>query len=187
MIRGMRANWFIALPVSPSPWFTPLMATLPASCRAFSPSDLHMTVAFLGGIDAERAPCLTALLEQVDASPLTACPGPLLALPSPQKCSALSLSLHEGRDEAVQLIARWRDLFHDAAGVARDLRPPLPHITVARPIRKFGAEGRQAAATWYQQLVVPHITLNLNRIALYTWAEDRPIHQFRIVAEKCFG
>jgi len=179
----MRPNWFVGAVVPARAWLERALQSMPASCRGFAPDDVHLTIAFLGAIDPGSAGRLSPILEQIDAAPFSITLGGLRALPSPRRVSALSLELGEGRKEAERLIAGWRGPLIDAVGARPDDRPPLPHITIARPIHRYGAEGRRAALAWADRFAPLNETLTVDRIALYTWSDDRRVRQFAIVEE----
>jgi len=181
----MKPNWFVAVPV-PAPWLSNLLRSAPEQCRGFRPEDVHMTIAFLGAMDPALQSVLVPILERVRVQPFGIKLGKLLALPSPKKVSALSLEVCDGRDTACELISQLRDPLIKAAGARADNRPPLPHITVARPIRKFKNEGQKAALAWVARQAALEETVRLDRIAIYTWSEDRSVRQFRVVYERMF-
>lgn len=183
----MQPNWFFALPVPANPWLDAVLRDLPESCRAFAPDDVHMTLAFLGALAPNRVTHMLALLEKIEAPAFEISLGPLLALPNPKRPSALSFSVRSGHEQAVALIAAHRDGLLAAAGAAPDGRPPLPHITIARPSRKYGHEGQRAALAWADTCVPPTGTIAITSVALYTWSEDRKDRQFRIVGQKTLG
>lgn len=176
----MMPNWFVAAPVPAASWLPGALQDLPPECRGFQPEDVHMTIAFFGAMPPERRPVVLAVLAAIREQPISIALGPLLALPSPRRVSALSFAVAEGDQAARDLIARHRDGLIAAAGARPDDRPPLAHITVARPIRKHGERGRRAALAWARQVAAPKASMVLDRLALYTWAEDRPVRQFQI-------
>ena len=181
----MKPNWFAAVPIS-APWLFDALKDMPPECRGFAPEDVHMTVAFFGAMDPARQAELAPLFARIDHAPFQITLGGLTALPSRKRCSALSLEVTSGRETACGLIAELRDPLLAAVDARPDERPPLPHITIARPIRKYKAPGRRAALAWADQLQPLDITVTLDRIALYTWAEDRRQRQFQIVLEQPF-
>ena len=65
----MRPNWFVGLPIDPGDWLEAMPAP-PASVRVFGPGDLHATVAFLGGVDADAARRAFALADRWPTGPL---------------------------------------------------------------------------------------------------------------------
>lgn len=180
----MKANWFVALPVSADSWLDPLTASLPQSCRAFAASDLHITLAFLGAMPADRIPGIEALVQQIKSQSISASFSSFLALPSSKRLSAMTLGLDRGHDSVAALMRQHRDELIAAAGARPDQREPLPHMTFARPIRKYGSQARQDALAWMTQAPMPKAELILDRVALYTWSDQRPKVQFRKVFEK---
>ena len=108
----------------------------------------------------------------------------LRAMGNPRRPSAFALTLSQGHEETVKLMAHWRGPIYRAANVAPDERPPLPHITVARPPRKASAAIRQMGKDWIQNQPVPTSELKLDGIALYTWSEDRQERLFQIVHQR---
>lgn len=178
----MKPNWFVAAPVETS-WLPNLLSDLPQTCRGFTPEDIHMTVAFFGAMDPKRADDVILHMKSIRRGSFSITLGKLIPLPSPKRCSALSLAVDEGQEEAAALIGDLRDPMIQIAGGRPDTRPPLPHITVARPIRKYREQGRRDALAWAHQAVAPSTLISISKLALYTWHEDRPRRQFQIVYE----
>lgn len=174
------ANWFIALPVDADELPPDLLERLPAGLRRFHPSDLHITIAFLGGVTPEaawtawRAAC-------IDAGPFTVALGPPAALGKPRRPSAFGLDLGEGGDAVAHVIGQWRDPLRRAAGLSDETREPRPHLTLGRPPRRGGDAIRARALEWVASYRPPATPITLDRIALYTWADDRRERQFQIV------
>ena len=127
----MNPNWFLALPVSANGWFPDRIGEPPAQVRRFHPDDLHLTVAFLGGVgesaamslwEAARAhpgPCTRATLDHV------------VPMGRPSRPSALSVLLDEGNHAVVDFIAAHRARWLAAVDARPDTRPPKPHCTIA--------------------------------------------------------
>jgi 2'-5' RNA ligase len=180
----MRPNWFVGLPVSTGPWFDELLRDLPDGCRAFHPSDVHLTVAFLGSCGAELAARGWAAIADRHAEAIELELAGLRALGNPRRPSALSLTVKRGHERAAQLMGAWRELICRAAEARLDERPPLPHITVARVGRKARGHQRRAALAWAEGTAVPEATVVVDRVALYTWSDERPVRQFRIVHQR---
>jgi 2'-5' RNA ligase len=178
-------NWFIGLPLSGAHWFAEAISDAPPSVRTFHPEDLHMTIAFLGdcGAEAALASWKTLALPH-DAQSLTIGLAGIEPLGNPQRPSALSVVLKEGKTAAVTLIAILREPLQRAAAAPLDQRPPLPHITVARPARNADAAQRRAALNWAKTKPAIDFSLTLTHIALYTWTKQRTVRQFRIVKER---
>ncbi len=178
------SNWFIALPVASGDWLQRLQPA-PLGVRVFAPEDLHLTVAFLGPVDEERAHRAWDALEW-PLSRIEISLGEVVPLGPAARPSALSALLHHGREEVESAVAAVRDTLLDRAGVPRDVRPPLAHVTVARPQRAAASNERRDAITWAASLDLGEPTTMLSRIALYTWSHDRSKSLFRIVAERTF-
>jgi 2'-5' RNA ligase len=176
----MPANWFIALPVAPGPWFDVLQP--PDGVRKFGPSDLHMTVAFLGAV-AEH--CAQRAFEHARAFPLRPLDvslGPVAGLGSQRRPAAFSALLIEGRAEVESALAATREQMWNAADARHDTRPPLAHVTLARPARRASSHEVQRAASWASALDLGAPSVHIDQIALYTWSEDRKTALFRRVA-----
>jgi RNA 2',3'-cyclic 3'-phosphodiesterase len=184
-----RANWFFAFPLDGA--FVLALPELPGGFRRFHPRDVHLTLAFLG--DSGEAAALRALAT-LDERLATLAPaaievslGAVVAMGPPGHYSALSALLARGRDEVSALVAVLRDPLADSANVARDGRAPKPHVTLARPQRRASADDRRAGLAWAARLELAHVQARLDRIALYTWDEQRTDHLFRVVAERRLG
>jgi 2'-5' RNA ligase len=171
-------NWFLALPVSCD---LDLASQSPPPCvRLFAREDRHLTVAFLGAVSAERALAAFEAARPVLMEPLAVSFGAMKALGPRHRPSAFSALLDQGREDVERFIAQVRDLACETAGVRRDERPPLAHVTLARPRRAARDEERAAAVRWAEALRLPPVTVRLTELALYTWSEDRRQSLFRV-------
>jgi 2'-5' RNA ligase len=173
------ANWFIGLPIAPEGWFESVPAPPPA-CRLFAPTDLHLTVAFLGTVTEDVARAAWAATRWID-SPETVTLGAAVPMGSARRWSALSVLLGDGRVEVEAAIGRSRGAAFDAARVRPDDRPPKAHVTIARPKRSATSAERAAALAWAETIVLPSVRVTVATIALYTWSEDRERTLFRVV------
>lgn len=178
----MRPNWFVGIPVY-LPTLENMLHNLPKSCRGFHPHDLHMTVAFLGSMQLQWKPNVIALMKTLIGSPLTITLGGVRALPSPRKASAFCLEIDMGHQVVCDWMASWRSPLITGGRGRQDKRPPLPHITIARPLRKAGEKGREEGLAWLRGLEIPETQIFIDRLALYTWAENRDERLFQIVFE----
>lgn len=176
------ANWFIALPVDAAELPRDLLADLPAGLRRFHAGDLHITVAFLGSVgpDAAYAAWRAAWIA---AGPFSVTLGAPAALGNPRRPSAFGLDLGDGAATLAEVIGQWRDPLRRAAGQSAETREPRPHLTLGRPPRRGGDTIRARALEWVDSYCPAPATLNLDRLALYTRADDRRERQFRIVEE----
>lgn len=181
----MKANWFVGLPVGGA-WAATAAPPPPPEVRTFHPDDLHLTVAFLGPCGEERARLgWGALGDPGPAVDVTL--GEVVPMGNPRRFSALSALLIERREETERLIGTARERICAAAGVDPDARPPKAHLTIARPTRRASDADRRAALAWARGIDLRHVAARLDRIALYTWSEDRATRLFRIVEERALG
>jgi 2'-5' RNA ligase len=184
-----RPNWFFGFPIDGS--FVASLPEVPTSFRVYHPEDIHLTLAFLGGCGQEGADralvALDCILEKTSFSPIDASLGEVVPMGSSRFYSALSVLLDGGRAEAARCITALRDaLTEAAAGRAgrREKRPAKPHITIARPKRRASTEARAAGLAWAASIDLRSVRARLDRVALYTWSEDRRERLFRIVTER---
>lgn len=179
----MKPNWFVALPCPDDGWFADTLEQCPPPqrVRAFSPQDLHLTVAFLGPVG--EAAALAAYREHRSwgQGAIAATLGGMKAMGPPRRYSALSVLLAEGRDSVEAGMAQCGSVMRLAAGLQPERRPPLAHVTLARPQRRASDAQRAAALAWAESLPVAGRRIQLTEIALYTWNDDRKERLFRIV------
>jgi hypothetical protein len=107
----------------------------------------------------------------------------------PSRPSAYALTIRAGREPLCHLIEACRERLRQAellpaAPAGRRQKPPLPHITLARPRRRDAGEVRRAMAAWMRSAPLPRGPLVLERLALYTWNDDRREQLFRIAAQR---
>ncbi len=181
-----RPNWFLAFPLDGA--FVTELPAPPAALRRYHADDVHLTLAFLGGVGeagAERA--LAALDEQLArATPaaLDVSLAEVVAMGPRGRYSALSALLGRGREEATEYIRSLRDPLTEAASGRREKRPAKPHVTVARPRARASDADRAAGLQWAAALDLSAVQARIDRIALYTWSEVRRERLFRIVTER---
>jgi len=178
---GARANWFIALPVAAGPWFARLQA--PPGVRLFGPNDLHLTVAFLGAVSEQLA---LSAFEVARALPLAALDIQLdrvEGLGSARRPSAFSALVGTGRLSVERACTAVRDEMWERAQAKRDTRPALAHITLARARRRATRAELAAALSWARGLELGAPSCRLERVALFTWSDDRAQSLFRIHSE----
>jgi 2'-5' RNA ligase len=182
-----RPNWFFGFPLDGA--FVSELGDVPTSLRLYHPDDVHLTLAFLGGCGQEGATrALAALDARLESAPVRAVDATLgEVVPmggSRRDYSALSALLDHGRAEATACITDVRDVLTQAATGRREKRPAKPHVTIARPMRRATDEARAAGLVWAAALELRAVRARLDRIALYTWSENRRERLFRIVAER---
>lgn len=178
----MKPNWFIALPVDLGALLPSLVADAPRSVRVFDPRDLHLTIAFLGPVDATVATAAFARAYTPPLAALTAELGPVEPFGNPRNPSAFALTTRgPGRDALATFMAAHTNAILAVAHRPPETRSPRPHITLARPRRSADAEARAEARRWAERIAVPAgSAVHFERIALYTWATDRRNVQFTI-------
>lgn len=179
-----RPNWFIGLPVRAGELPPDIVASLPAGIRRFHADDLHVTVAFLGAVGRNAADRAWSVTDWSRLPPLTAVTGPRASFGHPRRPSAYGLEIES--DRLVRFIRDWRDVLLEAAGRPPETRDVRPHVTLGRPPRRRADAIRDRARRWVdvQQAGTP---LRLDRIALYTWSDDRRERQFVRMRESVFG
>lgn len=177
-------NWFVAWPVQiEDPWWE-AMQRPPSGIRLFHRLDLHMTAVFLGNCGETTAMlCWNAVRESPPASLVVSAAGMRPFGPS-GRFSALSLTLAES--DVSGAVERIRALQRDAltaSGVEPESREPVPHVSIARPQRHADDITRRQALLWASRIEPPARPWRLDRLALYTWADRRDDHLFRVVDE----
>lgn len=161
------------------------LPSAPARVRVFAASDLHVTLGFLGQVqesDARRAWDLVEGFEGLQAVHGTF--SRVIPLGNPRKPSALSAMVEAGREPLGEMIAAARGPVLAAAGAPEDLRPPLPHMTVARIQRRANAAERRQALRWAETIDLHGASFAATSVALFTWSEDRETRLFRIVEQR---
>lgn len=176
------ANWFIGFPVHAWEDYERIFAGAPSNVRRFHPLDLHITLAFLGNVGPERARMGWQTLSNLSRDSIRISLGRLLPFGRPDHPSAYSFILEKGREETIALIKEVRDDAIDAAGARPDYRPPKPHLTIGRPPRRISRDESVSYRNWIRAVEPPSTELLLDRIALYTWSDDRSERQFKIEA-----
>jgi 2'-5' RNA ligase len=166
------SNWFLGLPLEalhglelPAP---------PLGVRRLDPADLHVTLSFLGAVGEDRARSAAAVFaQQLQARPRRALDVSferVLPLGPPARFSVLAATLGEGRDECAAWLEELRDAPCDALGIPRDLRPPLPHVTLARVDRHARPRERERALEWAAGLDLSRARARITVAALFTRA-----------------
>lgn len=181
----MQANWFVGLRVLGGEFLATLSP--PPAVRLFAPSDLHVTVAFLGAVGEERARAGFALSTGLPLSPLDSELGAVVALGGRRRPSAFSALPLGHRAQIERAMSDVRDRVCDAAGARRETRAALAHVTLARPTRGASDAEVAAAKSWATALALGAPRVRIESVALYTWSDDRARSLFRIVAEHTLG
>jgi len=174
----MKPNWFIAFPFTaelslPAP---------PPRTRLFTPEDRHLTAAFLGGVTEAEARRAWSLVAQIPLEAPSVALGELRLLGG-RRPTAVAAIPSAGFQPSAQVMVRVQSPLIEAGLLARDRRPPLPHVTVARIHRKASRGERGAVEAWMEALVL-ETEGRLTELALYTWVEDRRERLFRVVERR---
>lgn len=176
-------NWFLAFPVA-ADWITSL-PKLPPRFRRFEPSDVHLTLTFLGGCGETAArgalDVVRAAFQHAPCGATTVTLANVVPMGPKREYTALSALLDTGRETVTELMRSHRDAPADAAGIRRDQRSPIPHVTLSRPQRRATDADREAGLAWAAAVSLPRTEIVLDRVALYTWNSDRAESLFRIV------
>jgi 2'-5' RNA ligase len=185
-----RPNWFLAFPVDGA--FVANLPAPPPGFRLFHPEDIHLTLVFLGGCGEQAAllafGALGELLPAARTNPIAISLGEVVPMGGSRKSySALSALLGRGRADTTACIAGVRDGVTDRASLRRQSRPPKPHVTLGRPMRRASDEHRRAGLAWAAALDLSGVERTLDRVALYTWSENRQKRLFQSVAEHKLG
>ncbi len=159
----------------------------PARVRVFAPSDLHLTLGFLGAVqEADARNAWGRIGDFASFRGVTGSFSRVEPLGHPRKPSALAAIVETGRGALSEMIAEARDPLLKAAGAPEDGRPPLPHMTLARIQRRANAAERREALRWAQAIDLRGVAFVAAAVALYTWAEDRQERLFQIVERHDF-
>jgi 2'-5' RNA ligase len=177
-----RPNWFIGLRVRGGDFLRALSP--PVHVRLFSADDLHITLAFLGRVDEARAQAAFAFADQVRLPALATQQGGVRALGGRRRPSAFSALPTEHREAIEASMGAVRDLMCDAAAARRETRPPLAHITFARPERRASDDEVHAATQWATRLDLGRPQVRIDSVGLYTWSPDRSQRLFALRAKR---
>ena len=176
----MRPNWFIALPVI-ADWHPEAIGSVPSGVRVFHPDDLHITIAFLGGVgeaSARRAwGAACAHAAPVGAATIAE----VVPMGPRSRPSALSATLAAGDTPIRSYIGEHRARWLSLAGARPARHEPLPHCTLARPLRRATDAQRARAVSWARALQVEGLRVTIGGPALYTWSADRRRRLFQVI------
>lgn len=177
-----RPNFFLALPTPVDPFAD--SPPPPPPLHRFDVPELHLTLAFLGAVTAEAAMrAFDLAAASVDRSPLVFQPGPVEPFGPRGRFSALSAVPAGDATPLANRMSEVAAIAFPAAGLRPETRPPRPHMTLSRVPRQATEVEREAALDWARTLKPCVPRMQLDRMALYTWAPDRPRRLFVIVRE----
>lgn len=182
MVAAPRPNWFVAIPIQGRGLLN--LPDPPGGFRRLHSDDLHLTIAFLGPIDASAAHTgFDAFAWPL--GPTRATLSAVVPMGPEGRYSALSALLDSSRTIVEAAMNRSRAAVFEASGAAPERRPAKAHITLARPTRS--CRDREAGLNWANSLDLSGVSVNLDRVALYTWSEDRSTRMFQIVKQAVLG
>jgi 2'-5' RNA ligase len=175
---------FVALVAPDGPWRTSLLEGLPPRVRPLHPADVHVTLAFLGGVTPEAA---RAAFDAVAPLPLTGMNvslGAVVPLGPDSRWTALSALIEDGGALA-EVMRTVREVAARATDTIADTRPPLPHVTIARLHAKATPDERARAEHWARARRTDEV-LRLDRLALYTGHRHKEPGQpaYEVIAER---
>ena len=154
----------------------------PPRVRVFAAADLHVTLGFLGSVQASEA---QKAWDRIGAFAsfrrVSGTFSGVEPLGHPRKPSALSAIVESGTEALSEMISEARAPLLEAAGAPEDTRPPLPHMTLARIQRRANAAERRAALRWARDIDLREVEFTATSVALYTWSDDRQERLFKIV------
>ncbi|KEF42540.1 MAG: hypothetical protein ER33_05685 [Cyanobium sp. CACIAM 14] len=176
-----RPNWFIGWPLPVTAGWAIEAERLPVPLRRLVPEDLHVTLAFLGPCGEEPARQAWQAAAPLRHPPIAITAGGWRGFGPRRTPSAFGLTLEDGHPQLVGLMRLWREPILGAAGRPPEGRDPFPHITLARPPRRSGPAERARIQRLLLDQPVPTNPVTLTTLALFTWAPDRGLRQFRVV------
>jgi 2'-5' RNA ligase len=147
--------------------------------RLFVPDDVHLTVAFLGPVGDKAAEAAFELAREWPSGPLEATLGEVRPMGNPRRPSAFSAIVTDGAGALTSAILRVRDGMLERADARSDDRPPLPHVTIARPPRRASRETLKAAVAWAGGVDLARPRVSLSQLVLYTHSQNRQTRLFR--------
>ena len=181
----MRPNWFVGFPIQ-SDAVAGLYKDAPLGLRAYHLEDLHVTLAFFGPAVEEHVRDAWASHEfRVRRTSVVLSSAQLFG----QSRTATALGLHvqtvprSAQEAFASAMRSDRDGLLASVGCDPDVRDVRPHVTVARLPASLTSFQRRTAIRWAERIDIGDRIL-LDRVALYTWADDRERRRFRIVDEQ---
>ncbi len=178
----MKPNWFVAYPIEGRGWFDALIARTPEGLRTFAVEDLHLTVAFMSGVDEASARRGWAAAVASPPAPVEVSFGPIMPFGNPKQPSAFALTIAQGREAVCEALTGCGAAVLRAASCPPDrYKEPRPHVTVARPPLRPTLADQMIGEAWAGNTEPPVVAIQLDRLALYTWSDDRRNNQFKIV------
>jgi len=179
----MSANWFLALPVPTEAWYPESIPEPPPNVRLIRAENLHLTVAFLGGVDEIAAQNAWQKNQGFKTGPLEIQLQSIESFGNPKR-PALAATLGKGKEAIENAITACRDDILAAAECPAENRPARAHITLARPRRKSSPEELREAMAWADRVDLSEVCIPLKEIALYTWSKDEKGFLYKLVERR---
>ncbi|MDH4262338.1 MAG: hypothetical protein OEV78_04760 [Spirochaetia bacterium] len=172
------ANWFVAFKVDQGNWFNFLISQMPRDLKIFQPDDLHMTIAFLGNLNLKFIDNITDCIKNFNIEPVILDSRGIIVLPSEKRFSAICLDFQDAPvKKFLEPVSQFRDRILKSAEVKADNRNFLPHVTIARPDRNITLIKKEELLKKIKQIPPFEISIKVQKIALYTWADYRAHRQ----------
>jgi RNA 2',3'-cyclic 3'-phosphodiesterase len=181
--HGEKQRLFVGVPVPEMllGFVSQAQAALPPvqGLRLMHAGQLHVTLAFIGEVDDEKASAARAVVEAlpVDGGGMAEMTG-FLMLPAPRKARVVALDLDDTSHVFARLFERVMGGLEVAGVMTRDKRPFRPHLTIAR-LRVPGAvqprfESGRAA-------------YEVESVCLYRSELSRESARYTVLARSAFG
>jgi 2'-5' RNA ligase len=180
---GMPPNWFVAFGVDLDAHLARIPSP-PPGIRRFHADDLHATIAFLGPCDEGTALAAFDALPEELGPATTVTLGDVVPMGRRDAYSALAALVGDGRGPLEARMTGWRGALLEAAGLPAERRPMKAHVTLARPTRRASDSERRAGLAWASAVDVHGVHIELRRMRLYTWSDERAERLFRVVRER---
>ncbi|NEX21774.1 RNA 2',3'-cyclic phosphodiesterase [Thiorhodococcus mannitoliphagus] len=143
----MAEPWFLALwpgPQTRDALVRETRGALPPAARAVHPADLHLTLVFLGELDAARLSCAEAVAAAVFAPPFQ-----LEIDRIGQFARARVLWCGPSRTpEVLAALVRGLQSGLERCGIPFDRRPYRPHLTLARKVSNHEGHALSGTVAW---------------------------------------
>ncbi len=121
--------------------------------RWVAPENIHLTLKFLGDVDAEKMPALTRALADACASiaPFTLTFGGVGAFPNTRRPNVIWVGVAGEAETATRLSQKIDDACA-GLGFAREARPLSPHLTVGR-VKRDARKGRSIERPYLGEMI----------------------------------
>ncbi len=162
VVKRPPRRWFVALPIIGD--VTAHLRAMPPKLRPMVANDLHVTIAFFGTVDEAAAHAGFAATQLV-FPPRAIALGAIEAMADGERWSALAAQVED--DALAFALGNARAAALCVAGARPETRPPRPHVTLARLMRRAKADDREAALAWAQACDLEGVAVRVESLALY--------------------